>query len=388
MRKISILGSTGVVGRQTLEVIRNWVTDIKVAGLACNKSVEVLAEQIREFEPQRVSVGSLEAKNKLEVVLKELKLNQLPEIYVGEEGLEMVAQDKENDLVLGALMGAVGIKPIVAAIRAGKDMILANKEVLVCAGELVMSMVKEKGVNLYTVDSEHSAIWQCLKSDPIKQVSKLVLTCSGGPLYGKKRDDLLSISADKDLVHPNWKLGPKIGVDCATLMNKGLEVIEAHWLFGVDADRIEAVIHRESIIHSLVEFIDGSVLAQLGPRDMRIPIQYALTYPERLNNDLPKLDLIKQASLTFSTIDHETFPCVNYAVEALLRGGTMPCALNAANEIAVQAFLNHKIKFLDIAKAVRNILDIYQPLKSYTIEDVYRVDEEVRQETSGFLGLV
>ena len=385
MRNIIILGSTGSIGTQTLDVVRKWVGNINIVGLTCGANVKLLAKQIQEFNPQIVSVGNEELVCELQKELEILDIKESPEILFGESGLAQIATQKNIDLLIAALVGACGLRPVMNAIDAGTDIALANKEVLVCAGELVMRAAKEQKVNIYPIDSEHSAIWQCLNGENSKQVRKIIITCSGGSFYGKSKKDLESVTVTEALNHPNWDMGGKITIDSASLMNKGLEVIEARWLFDVNIDQIEVVIHRESIIHSMVEFVDGSIVAQLGQHDMRIPIQYALTFPNRFYNNIPSLDFAKLKQLTFNSPDIEVFPNLNYAFQALRIGGTMPCAINAANEVAVQAFLNNEIKFLDISSAVKNTLENHQTILDYKLEDIYRVDKETRKLTIDFL---
>lgn len=385
MKNIIILGSTGSIGTQTLDVIEKWLPGIKVVGLTCGKNTKLLAEQIKKFKPKIVSVKEESLVNKLESELSELNVKEIPKIVFGADGLIEVATLKNIDLVIASLVGACGLKPVIAAINAGTNIALANKEVLVCAGELIMNLAKEKQVNIYPIDSEHSAIWQCLNGETQNKIRKIIITCSGGSFYGKKRDELKNVTRDQALNHPNWNMGGKITIDSATLMNKGLEVIEARWLFGVEQKNIKVIIHRESIIHSMVEFVDGSIMAQLGQHDMRIPIQYALTYPDRSSNNIPSLDFLKLKQLNFDSPDLETFANLNYAFQALKIGGTMPCAINAANEIAVQAFLENKIKFLDISRAVKNALDKHEVILDYSLEDIYFVDEYVRNFTKNFL---
>ena len=387
MKNIIILGSTGSIGTQTLDVISKWVSDINIVGLTCGTNIKILAAQIKEFKPRIVSVGSEELVNNLKKELDILGVKKYPEILFGKKGLVEVATQKNINLMIAALVGACGLEPVMAAINAGTDIGLANKEVLVCAGELVMRAVKENKVNIYPIDSEHSAIWQCLNGEKNNAIRKIIITCSGGSFYGKSKKDLEQVAVQEALNHPNWDMGGKITIDSASLMNKGLEVIEARWLFDIPLDKIEVVIHRESIIHSMVEFVDGSMMAQLGQHDMRIPIQYALTYPERVKNNIPSLDFVKLKQLTFNKPDIETFPNLDYAFQALKIGGTMPCAINAANEVAVQAFLDNKIKFLDISSAIKNVLMNHESILDYTLEDIYQVDKETRGLTRDFLKL-
>ena len=397
MKNIIILGSTGSIGSQTLDVVRKWADDINIVGMTCGSNIKLLATQIKEFKPQIVSIGSNEKISYLKKELDILGVNEYPRVLFGKQGLAEIAKQDNINLLIAALVGSCGLEPVMAAINAGTNIALANKEVLVCAGELVMRAAREKKINIYPIDSEHSAIWQCLNGEKNSKIRKIIITCSGGSFYGKNKQDLERVTVSEALNHPNWNMGGKITIDSASLMNKGLEVIEARWLFGIKPDKIKVVIHRESIIHSMVEFVDGGVMAQLGQHDMRIPIQYALTYPKRAKNNIPSLDFVKLKQLTFDEPDIKTFPNLAYAFEALKIGGTMPCAINAANEVAVQAFLDNKracpgesegIKFLDISRAVKNGLINHKAILDYTLEDIYRVDEEVRKMTKKFLDRV
>ena len=372
MKKISILGSTGSIGKQTLDVVRANKDKFEVVAISANSSVDLLLEQIKEFKPKYVAVYD-------EVSCMKLK-SMIPsdiniEILSGMEGLKAISSLDEIDVLLTAIVGMIGLLPTLCAIRNGKDIALANKETLVCAGSLVMSEAKKHNVNILPVDSEHSAIFQCLNGEKNKEIEKIILTASGGPFRGKKKQDLLHITKNEALKHPNWSMGRKISIDSSTLMNKGLEVIEAKWLFGVDYNDIDVVVHPQSIIHSMVQFIDSSVMAQLGCPDMRLPIQYALTYPDRSVNDFERLDLAKLATLTFENPDLETFPCLKLAYETLKMGGTYSAALNSANEVLVSEFLEDKIGFYDIPYYIEKTLEAHDSIENPTLEEILEVDK-------------
>jgi len=371
---ISILGSTGSIGVQTLDVARNL--GIRVAGLAANTSIDKLESQAREFLPEVVAVGD----EKLAKVLAE-RLDDLDvEVIGGMEGFKRVASIESVDTVVTSIVGIAGLIPTMEAIKNKKNIALANKETLVTAGEIVMSEALKAGIKILPVDSEHSAIFQSLMGNNINDVSKIILTASGGPFRGKSSKDLENVTLAEALKHPNWSMGSKITIDSATLMNKGLEVIEAKWLFGLDIDKIKVIVHPQSIIHSMVEYVDGSVIAQLGSPDMRLPIQFALTYPDREHNNFSKLDLLKCGNLTFEEPDMETFPCLNLAFEALKIGATMPAVMNAANEEAVGLFLKEKIKFVDIPKAIEKVMSKHAIINNPTIDDILEVDLWARQK--------
>jgi len=374
MKALSILGCTGSIGVSTLDVVRRFPGRFKVKGLACGGNVKALEEQIRAFKPEAVAVRD----GKTASALKKLLGKNSVKIYHGVEGMAEVAALKGVDMVVSAIVGSAGLVPTMAAIEAGKDVALANKEALVCAGPLVMSAVERKGVKLLPVDSEHSAIFQSLKGHRKRDLLRLTLTASGGPFHGRDMTALKKVKPADALKHPNWEMGRKITIDSATLMNKGLEVIEARWLFGVEPERISVLVHPQSIIHSMVEFVDGSVIAQLGVPDMRMPISYALGYPGRLVKDIPGLDLAKVATLSFREPDTEHFPCLGYAYDALRAGGTMPAALNAANEVAVQAFLDNRIGFMDIPFVIKGTMDAHKPKVPTRVEDVMQADRWAR----------
>ncbi|MCL2352062.1 MAG: 1-deoxy-D-xylulose-5-phosphate reductoisomerase [Firmicutes bacterium] len=355
MKNISLLGSTGSIGRQTLEVARNLPGEIKIAALAANKNVSLLEAQIAEFRPALACVGS---KSDAEPLRKALAVPC--RVVFGPEGLAEAAAYGGADTVVNALSGAAGLVPALTAINAGKTLALANKEALAAAGELVTDAAKKRGVPIYPIDSEHSAVWQCLESEGrAKALERIYLTASGGPFRGKTKTELMNVTPEQALRHPNWRMGPKITVDSATLMNKGLEVIEARWLFGVEAERIEVLIHPQSVIHSMVGFADGAVVAQLGTPDMRVPIQYALTYPERRPGPCPRPDFIGIGPLTFEKPDADAFPCLGLAYEALHAGGALPAVLSAADEAAVEAFLGGRIRFPDIPSLIERTMATY-----------------------------
>lgn len=380
-KSISILGSTGSIGVQTLDVIRNLCMinniDIHVLGLTADKNIDLLEKQAKEFKPKAISVTEPDLAEELALRLKGLNIN----VYSGDEGLKKIATLKDIDLVLNSIVGVAGLIPTLEAIRHKKNIALANKETLVVMGKFIMEEARKYNVKIIPVDSEHSAIFQCIMGNNKKSISKLILTASGGPFRGLKHEDLIHITPEEALKHPNWKMGNKITIDSATLMNKGLEVIEAKWLFDIDKDNIEVLIHPQSIIHSMVEYIDGSTIAQLGSPDMRIPIQFALTYPERSCNNFPRLDLIKNKKLTFEEPDWETFPCLRLAYEALEESGTMPAVMNRANEVAVELFLNRKIGFNQIPEIIEKMMKYHKVNKNPTINDIIEIDIWAREET-------
>jgi len=375
MKKVIILGSTGSIGTQTLDVIKNFRENFEIVGLTAYNNVELLSKQIREFNPKVVAVKDEDKANQLR---ENLKKNV--EILTGSKGLQEIVK-YDADLVVVAVEGIAGLIPTVTAIQRGKDIALANKEVLVTAGQIVMDLVKKKDITLLPVDSEHSAILQCLRGNDKKEVSRLILTASGGPFRGKKKEDLRKVTVNEALNHPNWKMGKKITIDSATLMNKGFEVIEAKWLFDISEDKIDVVVHPQSIIHSMVEYIDGSIIAQLATADMRIPIQYALNYPTRnYIKEVKFLDFSVITQLTFEKPDLETFRCLSLAYEALKIGGTMTTVLNAADEIAVSLFLNKKIEFLQIAEIIEESMKEHNNIQNPTLDDIINVDKEVKEK--------
>ena len=371
---VSILGSTGSIGRQSLDIIRGL--DVKVAALTAGTSVERMAQQCREFCPSLAVMATQEAAEALKNELSDLDVT----VMWGEEGLIRAAAIEEADCVITAVVGMVGLKPTLAAIHARKRIGLANKETLVCAGELVMAEAEKYGCEIIPVDSEHSAIFQCLMgSRDRREVKKLILTCSGGPFFGKTREELKEVTKADALRHPNWKMGPKITIDCSTLMNKGLEVIEAMRLYGLPLEQVDVVIHRQSIVHSLVEFVDGAVMAQMGAPDMRLPIQLAMTYPERTACPVDALDLTTCGALTFCKPDLEAFPCLALAYRCAKLGGTACAVMNGANEAAVALYLDDKIGFYDIYDLVSGAVDTIENIQDPTLEQILESDRLARQ---------
>ncbi|MFZ0455488.1 MAG: 1-deoxy-D-xylulose-5-phosphate reductoisomerase [Ignavibacteriaceae bacterium] len=374
MKKILILGSTGSIGINTLNVIRKFPDKFKIAALTINKRIDLLESQIEEFKPEVVVVQN-------KVFAKELK-NKIKgkcEVFIGKEGLLSAAANIEYDILIGAMVGFAGLAPTIEAIKRGKRIGLANKETLVVAGQLVTELCKKHNAEIIPVDSEHSAIYQCLVGEKDNQVNKIILTASGGPFLNTKKETFCNVTVEQALNHPNWNMGNKITIDSASMMNKGLEVIEAHWLFGISKNKIEVVIHPQSIIHSMVEFIDGSIKAQLGLPDMKLPIQYALSFPERLANDFPRVYLHKIGSLTFFEPDFNKFECLKIAYDVLEMGGIAPCILNAANEIAVDRFLNGQIKFSFIPAIINRALDKFENHKQPDLEMIFEYDHLTRE---------
>lgn len=375
MKGIAILGSTGSIGRQAQEVLLEFGTKFKVLGIAAGRNKELMLEQVRIFRPQIVSLAREED---AEWLKRNLDPSLNTEVAWGIDGLVAVATWPGVDVVLTAVSGAVGLLPTIKALEAGKDIALANKETLVAAGFLVTQLAREKGSRLLPVDSEHSALWQCLHGENPDEVAKIILTASGGPFRTYKREQLEGVTPEEALKHPNWNMGAKITVDSATLMNKGLEVIEAKWLFGLDYNQIQVVIHPQSIIHSMVEFIDGSVIAQMGVPDMRLPIQYALTYPRRYKGSAPKLSW-PIGDLTFEAPDFNRFPCLRLAYEAGGIGGTMPAVLNAANEVAVEEFLAGRLGFMDIPRILEKVMEKHKVIPEPSLEDIMSADKWARE---------
>ncbi|MGA8224259.1 MAG: 1-deoxy-D-xylulose-5-phosphate reductoisomerase [Candidatus Acidiferrales bacterium] len=383
MNRIAILGSTGSIGRQSLAVVDALPGRFEVVALAAGSNIALVAEQVARHVPKVVAVGTEAGARELCDALakqrrKDKKAPQ-PEILFGAEGIERVATHPDVETVVSAAVGVVGLRATYKAIEQGKHIALANKEVLVAAGEVVMAAVKRQGVALLPVDSEHNAIHQCLRAGEGREVKRLVLTASGGPFRRTPISKLSKVTPKQALAHPNWKMGQRITVDSATLMNKGFEVIEARWLFGMDLEKIQVVIHPQSTIHSMVEFVDGSILAQLGPTDMRMPIQYALTYPERVPSNGCALDWTTLRKLEFEDVPERKFPCLALAKEALRQGGAWPCALNAADEIAVAAFLERRLPFLGIAKVIERVLERTPRHSMRTIDEVLAADVEARR---------
>lgn len=379
-KNISILGSTGSIGTQTLDVVRE-IGGINVKAITANNNIELLEKQIREFNPDIAAVMNEEMAEKLKERVKDCGTK----ILSGIDGLIEAAVYKESDTVVTSVVGNIGIVPTSEAIKAGKNIALANKETLVSAGELIINAVKKYGVKLYPVDSEHSAIFQCLRGNEDNKIRRILLTASGGPFRGRKREELLNVRAEDALKHPNWSMGKKVTIDSASLMNKGLEVIEAKWLFGVDVEDIEVLIHPQSIVHSAVEYEDGAVIAQMGEPDMKVPIQYALTYPKRVKNSFPKIDFAQRNSLTFEKPDMDTFKCLSLAYRAIKTGGTMPTVMNGANEMAVAAFLENKIGFLDIADIIEKTMMSYNVKYDYAVEDLVEADKWARNFSNNLI---
>ena len=378
---ISVLGSTGSIGTQTLEVARHL--NIKITALSANKNIDLLEKQIREFSPY--VAACVDHEKALE--LKKRVADTATKIYSGEEGLIKVATETEAETLVTAISGMVGLLPTAEAIKAKKNIALANKETMVVAGEIIMKLAKENGVKILPIDSEHNAIFQCLSAiNEKKDLKKIILTCSGGPFFGKKRKELQNVKPDEALAHPTWKMGKKISIDSATLMNKGLEIIEACHLFGINSDDVEVLIHRESIVHSMIETKDGSILAQLAVSDMRIPIQLALTYPDRLPSPAKRLDLTKTPPLTFQNPDEETFSLLPLCKRAIKLGGNAPCVVNAANEEAVKLFLENKISFLDIFDCVENILSEEKIEKNISIDKLLSCEKRIREKVNAEYG--
>ena len=378
---VAILGSTGSIGTQTLEVLEKHPDRFTVEVLTAGRNAKLLKEQALKFKPNAVVIDDEAQYEELKDALWDLGVK----VYLGEEALCQVVEMDEVDIVLTALVGFSGLKPTIAAINAGKHIALANKETLVVAGELVTKLANERGVNIYPVDSEHSAIFQCLAGEFHNPIEKIYLTASGGPFRGKKANELKNIKKEQALKHPNWEMGAKITIDSASLMNKGLEVIEAKWLFNLKNEQIDVIVHPESIIHSIVQFEDGSMKAQMGLPDMKLPIQYALGYPERLKSDFPRFSFKDFRTLNFEDPDLVTFKNLALAFRALEKGGSMPCVLNAANEIAVAAFLKDEIGFLEMSDLVEFTMNSVEFIDKPTLEDYFSLDLESRKVASSFL---
>ncbi len=374
-KRIAILGSTGSIGTQALEVIEANPNSFLVEVLTAQSNADLLIEQSIKFKPNCVVIGNEALYDKVFSALNALDIK----VYTGAKALESVVQMDSIDIVLTSMVGYAGLLPTIKAIEAGKHIALANKETLVVAGELITALAREKGVNIYPVDSEHSAIFQCLVGEFHNPIEKVILTASGGPFRGKKREELLGVTKAQALKHPNWVMGAKITIDSASLMNKGLEVIEAKWLFNVEPSQIEVVVHPQSIIHSLVQFEDGSIKAQMGLPDMKLPIQFALGFPDRLKSDFPRFDFMKYPNLTFEQPDKETFRNLQLAFNAMATGGNMPCILNAANEIAVAAFLEDKIGFLQMSDLIETCMAKLPFIKQPSLEDYIATDEATRK---------
>ena len=380
MQQLTILGSTGSIGTQTLDIVRRNPARYRAACLTTNSNIELLARQIEEFHPDAVVVRDEPSAAKLRALCGEDV-----RVLEGEDALAEVASAPDIDVVMSALVGFAGLAPTIAAIRAGKRVALANKETLVVAGELINALLKQYNATLIPVDSEHSAIFQCLVGEPAGSIERIVLTASGGPFRELPAEQFGEVTLERALKHPNWSMGPKITIDSATLMNKGLEVIEARWLFDLPLEKVGVVVHPQSIVHSMVEFIDGSVKAQLGMPDMRVPIQYALAYPERIANDFERLSLAKIGTLTFQEPDAGRFPCLRLAYEALERMGTAPAALNAANEVAVAAFLEKRIGFADIPRLIERALGESAIQDDPSLDNILAADKRTREAVRSYL---
>ncbi|THF67825.1 MAG: 1-deoxy-D-xylulose-5-phosphate reductoisomerase [Methylophaga nitratireducenticrescens] len=384
MQRVTILGSTGSIGISTLDVLQRNPHKYRVYALAANKSVDGLFEQCQQFKPAVAVMLCPESAAQLEEKLRNAGL--AIKVQSGMQALEMISSTEETDVVVAAIVGAAGLLPTLAAAKAGKRILLANKEALVMSGALLMSEVQANNAVLLPVDSEHNAIWQCMPVSDTQQyhfenkgIRRIILTASGGPFRDWNIADLEDVTPEQAVAHPNWSMGQKISVDSATMMNKGLEVIEAHWLFGMSSDKIEVVLHRQSIIHSMVDYVDGSVLAQMGNPDMRTPIANTLAWPERIDSGVEALDLVKAGRLDFAAADFERFPCLALAYQALKAGGTSTAILNAANEVAVEAFLNRQIKFTDIARIIAEVLEIIPSTAADSLEQILSADEMARK---------
>jgi 1-deoxy-D-xylulose-5-phosphate reductoisomerase len=379
VKQLSILGSTGSIGRQCLSVVESLPDRFGVVALAAGGNLDELVGQIERHKPRVVSVGDAKKVDELAERLRSKGIAPLPEIHHGREGMLAVGTVARADMVVSAAVGVVGLEATYEAVKLGKTVALSNKEVLVAAGELVMAAAKQAGKELLPVDSEHNAVHQCLRGAARGEVRRLVLTASGGPFRKTPLKALESVTVEQALAHPNWRMGNRITVDSATMMNKGFEVIEAHWLFGMQPEQIDVVIHAQSTIHSMVEFVDGSVLAQLGPTDMRMPIQYALTYPERVASNQVALDWRRLKKLDFEKVSTRRFPCLRLAREAMKKGGALPCALNAADEVAIGAFLERRLHFLGIPEVIERVLGETPRMRFETMEDVLTADAEARR---------
>lgn len=376
MKNVSILGATGSIGTQTLDVLRKEKEDYRLIGISANSNYEKMMEIIEEFNPMKVAMMNHDAYARVKEYCETNKRNI--EVFSGMDGLNAIASD-ESEIIVTSVVGMIGLVPTLKAIECGKDIALANKETLVVAGEIVTKHAREKGVKILPVDSEHGAIFQCLQGNDHKDIDKILITASGGPFRGMSTEQLKKVSVNDALKHPKWNMGRKISIDSATLMNKGLEVIEAHWLFDVDYDHIEAVVHPQSIIHSMVQYVDGSVIAQLAAADMRLPIQYALSYPERKNAVIGKLNFKELSSLTFQQPDMDTFKALKLAYEAGKAGGLTPTILNGANEEAVSLFLQGKIGFLDIAEIIEKCIEKFETSEKVTVDNVVQLDKTVKE---------
>ncbi|MFA5742148.1 MAG: 1-deoxy-D-xylulose-5-phosphate reductoisomerase [Candidatus Izemoplasmatales bacterium] len=376
MKNVYLLGATGSIGKQVLDIIDNNPLDFQIVTLTANTDLDGMSALINKYHPKYVAMGQEEAANILRI--------RHPQTEIGHDTLGLIKaatlnpEDHEG-LLVNALVGMCGLVPTIKAVEIGRSIALANKETLVIGGDLIMPLAKKHHVNIFPIDSEHSAIWQCLHDEDINSVKNLIITASGGAFRDLSRDQLESVTAEAALKHPNWSMGAKITIDCATMINKGFEVIEAHHLFGLPITKIKTILHKESYVHSLVEFIDGSIIAQMAEHDMRIPISYALFYPQRKLNSVPALSLSEIGKLSFAAIDLNRYPCLGYAYEALEKGGLYPCVLNAANEAAVQLFIEHKIAFLDIETIIRGQMDHVDNILNPTLEDLLKMDASVKE---------
>jgi 1-deoxy-D-xylulose-5-phosphate reductoisomerase len=379
MKKITILGSTGSIGCSALDVIGKNPERFQVVALAAGKNIALLKKQIEKFKPKVVAVSAKESALQLR---DSLTTKDKVKIFYDQEGLKEIASLPSADVVISAISGSAGLIPTLAAIEAGKDIALANKETMVMAGEIVTGRAIKKSVKIIPVDSEHSAIFQCLEGQKSKNLRRIILTASGGPFLNFTGNELKKVSLSQTLRHPNWKMGKKVTIDSASMMNKGLEVIEAKWFFNVDFSHIDVLIHPQSIVHSMVEFVDGAFLAQMGIPDMKVPIAYALTYPERIINDLPSLNLVKTGNLEFRNPDIKKFPCLSLAYAAGRCGGTAPVVLNAADEVAVSAFMEKKIRFIDLPKIIETVLGLHNSINNPSLDDILQADLWARRETS------
>ena len=386
MKNISLLGSTGSIGTQTLEVVRAYPEELCVKALTCGSRIGLLKEQIKEFKPELVVVFDQDKALELEKEIKSPEFSsfeeKIPEVMSGMEGLIAAATLSSADIVLTAVVGMIGIRPTIAAIEAGKDIALANKETLVTAGHIIMPLAKAHGVKILPVDSEHSAIFQSLNGEDRKALDKILLTASGGPFRGRRREELSNITPEDALKHPNWSMGAKITIDSSTLVNKGLEVMEAQWLFGVPAEQIQVVVQPQSIIHSMVQFVDGGIIAQLGTPDMKLPIMYALFYPERKFLEGERLDFWKLSEITFEKPDTDNFPGLRLAYEAAGEGGSMPTVYNAVNEEAVSLFLRRKIGYLDIADTIARCMSSHKTVNNPDLDQILMIENELRGEVA------
>lgn len=382
MKRIAILGSTGSIGTQTLDIVRNNSEDLEVVALAAGSNVKLIEAQVREFSPKLVAMWSEAAAADLQARLGDMEVKVLS----GMEGLLKIAVMEGMDTLVTAIVGMIGIRPTIEAIKAGKDIALANKETLVCAGHIIMPLAKEYGVSILPVDSEHSAIFQSLNGEPKNRIAKILLTASGGPFRGKSREELANMQVEDALKHPNWAMGRKITIDSSTLVNKGLEVMEAKWLFGVEPEQIQVVVHPQSIIHSMVEYVDGAVMAQLGIPDMKLPIQYALFYPDRRVMNEKKLDFFALQQMTFEKPDTDTFYGLKLAYEALKEGGSVPTVYNAANEKAVALFLDKKIGYLQIPELIQKSMEAHVKIENPDVSQILATEKEVYERIAGWVG--